>query len=153
LRIHFSCFIVSLLFVFMITGCAQWGGDNPLGLTGGSNEGYGQNNDLNLPDSSSGNAIDPELVGLWSTSGEWIMVMFSFTAEGVFTRDTYYGGTLRDSMEGIYSVSENILTLRSDDITITYVYSITGNYLTLNDGKQELVLIRLDSPQIIWWHN
>jgi hypothetical protein len=49
----------------MIIGCAQWGGDNPLGITGGSYGGYGQDNDINLQNPTNSNTLDPALLGEW----------------------------------------------------------------------------------------
>ncbi len=39
---------VSLVMLFMF-GCANWGGNNPVGVTGGSDQGYGMANDIKLP--------------------------------------------------------------------------------------------------------
>ncbi len=145
--------LLSLLFTIIISGCAQWGGDNPLGITGGSGEGYGQNEDLNLPDPAGGNTIDFELVGLWTSAGRWVQTIrtIAFNANGTFTMVTHSGVSPQET-EGTYNVSSNILTLNSDGERIIYIYSINGDYLTLNDGEQELLLLRIN-PQIVWYQN
>ncbi len=124
----------------MIGGCAQWGGDNPLGITGGSNNGYGKNNDLNLPDGS--DQIDPDLVGVWSMYDYPYSLVYTFNADGTYQIEEYFYDSLDDSYEGTWSVSGNILTLSSNDGSSIMTYEINGNQLTLTQGDYILVLHR-----------
>ena len=134
-------FTPALLFLMMI-GCAQWGGDNPMGITGGGEEGYGKNNDLNLPSASGG--IDRDLVGTWrTTGGQYHSYLFTFNADGTFIMEEYYGDYLAANIDGNYSVSGVILTLISLDDYLVYTYFINEDILTLSDGENELVLHRL----------
>ncbi len=48
---------VAMILLFIV-GCANWGGQNPVGVTGGSESGYGKNQDLNLPAPQSGSGQD-----------------------------------------------------------------------------------------------
>lgn len=135
-----SYFILSLLIIFIITGCAQWGGDNPLSITGGSGEGYGQNDDLILPENS-GN-IDPALVGMWSYLGSNIDIMFTFYTDGTFRVQEYSNDHWRESMAGTWSVSGKTLTFNENGKSSACLYSIHGTQLTLNYGEYVLVLLR-----------
>jgi hypothetical protein len=137
--IIFTLFLF-FLSIIMIDGCAQWGGDNPLGITGGSNNGYGKNNDLNLPDGS--DQIDPDLVGVWSMYDYPYLLVYTFNADGSCKIEEYYYDSLDDSYEGTWSVSGNILTLSSNEGSEIMIYEINGNQLTLTEGDYVLVLHR-----------
>jgi hypothetical protein len=132
--------MIPAIFVFMLIGCAQWGGDNPLGITGGSKQGYGENNDFSLPETSG--EIDPNLVGKWSSYGDIFIIVFDFYADGTFTREEYYDRESNGSAEGTWSVSGDILTLRSSGDTQVYTYFINDNQLTLFYGDYVLVFYR-----------
>jgi hypothetical protein len=132
--------MIPFIFLFLLIGCAQWGGDNPLGITGGSNNGYGKNNDLNLPDGSG--QIDPDLVGVWSMYDYPYLLVYTFNADGSFKIEEYYYDSLDDSYEGTWSASGNILTLSSNEGSAIMTYEINGNQLTLTEGDYVLVLHR-----------
>jgi hypothetical protein len=58
------CITTSIfLAMLFMAGCANWGGNNPVGVTGGSESGYGESSDLNLP--PSGSQPSGQLVGTW----------------------------------------------------------------------------------------
>jgi hypothetical protein len=127
--------IIPALFVLMMAGCAQWGGDNPLGITGGSEVGYGQSSDLNLPYSSNP-GIDPDLIGTWRYDlyqGRYELLIFEesgdFAAESYSENQMYYRTT------GTYSVSGNTLNLTYMGATYPWIYSISQNRLTIDSGQ------------------
>ena len=130
---------VSLLAV-LIAGCAQWGGDNPLGITGGSKEGYGQNNDLNLPENSG--EIDPELLGSWTSYGDLSSTVFTFFTDGTFMMEHYLENQLDRTISGRWSVSGNTLTISSGGNSEVYTYLVDGNQLILSYGNEQIVLYR-----------
>ena len=136
---YISFLIVSLLAI-LICSCAQWGGDTPLGITGGGSEGYGKNNDLNLPDISGG--VDPELVGSWSTPEAYYYAVFTFNADGTFSIAEYYGGDLDEITEGTWSVSGSNITLTVDGYSEVIPYSINGDILTVDYHGDTVVLHR-----------
>ncbi len=121
----------------MISACAQWGGDNPLGITGGSKDGYGQNGDLFLP-----GEIDQELVGSWIINGEISYQIVTFYADGTFTIEYYLEDQLARTVSGQWGVSGNELTLRSGGKSEVYRYQLNNNQLTLSFGKEQIVLYR-----------
>jgi hypothetical protein len=131
--------IVSLLAV-LVCSCAQWGGDNPLGITGGSKEGYGQNSDLNLPENSGD--IDPALVGSWASEENVSTTVFTFYADGTFTMEHYLEDQLDRTLSGLWSVSGNTLTISSGGKSEVYTYLVDGNQLVLSSGNREIVLYR-----------
>ncbi len=130
-------YIISALFIFLLIGCAQWGGDNPLGITGGSKEGYGQNNDLYFP-----GKIDPELLGIWISYGDLSYETFTFRDDGTFTIEQHHPNR---TIAGRWGVSRNELTLcfGSNLEVEIYRYMVSGNQLILYYGNEQLVLNRL----------
>jgi hypothetical protein len=138
---RYSPFLFASLLAVLFLGCAQWGGDNPLGITGGSKEGYGQHNDLNLPDGSG--EIDPDLVGVWSMYDYPDMLVYTFMVDGTFKIELYYYDSLDETTEGTWNVYGNQLTLRPDGgRTEVVTYQINGNQLTLTQGDYVLILHR-----------
>ncbi len=121
---HMPLLIVFLLAV-LLCSCAQWGGDNPLGITGGSKEGYGQNNDLNLPENFG--EIDPELVASWASYGDNSTTVFTFYADGTFTMEHYLENQLDRTISGLWSVSGDTLTISSGGNSEVYTYLVDGN--------------------------
>jgi hypothetical protein len=139
-------FIISILLSFMITGCARWGGDNPVGITGGSEQGYGQNNNLNLPDTSIQKTIDPELQGSWIylNSDSWIAI--TFYANGAFNIREISDATIHEEIYVTYFISGNTITLIINGKSETNAYSIIADQLLITiDGKKML----FDREQII----
>ncbi len=136
-------FILSSLFILIITGCAQWGGDNPLGITGGSEEGYGQNNDLYLPDPSAENTLDPELLGRWINNiSEAEYEIWTFNSDGTM-RTVYYQDSYNFTINGTYYTSAGSITINSSNEIMTGSYSISGNRLTISFGLVTLRFVRV----------
>ena len=127
---YISYVLVSLLFAFMLMGCAHWGGDSPLGITGGSDGGYGENSDLNLPNPSNG--VDTELLGNWRyNETQNTYSLFTFNSNGTFSFEAYYRETSIYGFSGDYSTAGDELTLNYNSQSVTISYSIHGNRLTL----------------------
>jgi hypothetical protein len=133
-----SCNLISCsLLIFLISACSQWGGDNPLGITGGSKEGYGQNGDLFLP-----GEIDQEILGSWIISGEISYQIFTFYADGTFSIENYLEDQLARTVSGLWGVSGHELTLRSGGKSEVYRYQVNSNELILSYGIEQIVLYR-----------
>lgn len=119
--INFS--IVSLLVIFILSGCAQRGGDNPLGVTGGSDDGYGKSRDLHRQSSSFQN--NDNLYGVWSDNGETV----TFNTNGTFEIKSD-----KKTSVGTYNTLKNTLTLNFEEgFSTTYEYSLTEDRLVLKD--------------------
>lgn len=116
--------IVSILFVLMLAGCAQRGDNhNPLGITGGSDGGYGKSRDLYRESSSFQN--DDNLYGVWSDNGKTVTLNTDGTFEIKSDKKTSIG---------TYSTLENTLTLNFEEgFSATYEYSLTEDRLVLKD--------------------
>lgn len=119
--INFS--IVSLLVIFMLFGCAQRGGYNPLGVTGGSDDGYGKSRDLYRQSSSFQN--NDNLYGVWSENGETV----TFNTNGTFEINSD-----KKISVGTYNIIKNTLTLNFEEgFSTTYEYSLTEDRLVLTN--------------------
>jgi hypothetical protein len=129
-------FLAPALFFLLIIGCAQWGGDTPLGITGGSEDGYGKTGDLAAPATSDGQ-VDDQLIGSWrSAAGGSQYTILTFYANGDFEIDYYYQDQYWYGLEGTYSVSGNMINMYFDGDSDSGTYSITGNRLIITtDGR------------------
>ncbi len=115
--------IISILFVLMLAGCAQRGGHNPLGVTGGSDGGYGKSRDLYRESSTLQNDIN--LDGVWSDNSETV----TFNSNGTFEIKSD-----KKTSIGTYNTLENTLTLNFEEgFSATYEYSLTEDRLVLKD--------------------
>jgi hypothetical protein len=139
---------VSLSFAVMLMGCAHWGGDSPLGITGGSDEGYGKDSDLDLPDPANG--LDSELLGSW-----WYDIndnsydLFTFNSDGTFSYEAYYRDHVFYSYDGTFSTSVDKLTLNYNNESVTIAYSIRGNRLTLHFEQETQTYTRVLIDKIV----
>jgi hypothetical protein len=121
-------FSIAILFMF---GCANWGGNNPVGVTGGSEQGYGTTSDLNLPAPVPGSSSD--LIGTWRADyGGGDYELLTFTANGKFNIAVYDNNDLDFSYSGNYSTSGNTLTLYIEGQPYTGTFSVRGDVLTLS---------------------
>jgi hypothetical protein len=136
-----SYFITCLLFSFVLVGCAQWGGDNPVGITGGGDDGYGQNSALNLPQPSDGTTND--LVGSWRYNvNQSTYMIWTFSINGNLTATYYYNDNYYSSY-GTYSTSGNSITYTLQQQTSTGTYTIRGNHLTITINGESTTFTRL----------
>jgi hypothetical protein len=134
--------IISLFFTILIIGCAQWGGDNPLGITGGSEEGYGQGSDLNLPDPSGGS--NSNLVGSWRYNypDSYDYMTWTFNANGNLEVRYHLDGE-DFSLFGTYSTSGNAITINLFQEPVDGTYSINGDQLTIYIEGDVIILYRV----------
>jgi len=137
---QFVC-IVSFL---LLLGCSQWGGSNPVGVTGGSNSGYGgETSQIDI-------SVDYSqlIIGTWravetSTEG-------TTTTTITFDEDNEVNININDNgyndyLYGTYTLNANRLTLLIDGETIIMTCSIRGDklYITSELFGGTLVLTRL----------
>ncbi len=119
--IYFS--IVFLLAILILSTCAQRGGNNPVGVTGGSEGGYGHSRDYYRESSSFQN--DDNLYGVWSDNGETV----TFNTNGTFEIKSE-----KKTSAGTYNTLKNTLTLNFEEgFSITYSYSLSKDRLVLKD--------------------
>jgi len=131
-------FIISALFIFLLIGCARWGGDNPLGITGGSDQGYGQNNDLNLSDTSAVKTIDPLLLDTWYRYNYYMIGAITFNANGTFNAAGDIIISHNQYINGTYFTSGYTITFNLNRVSHTGTYFINEieHQLTINiDGE------------------
>jgi len=135
--------VINLLIFFipivMISSCANWGGENPVGVTGGSGSGYGEMENWNP-------ATDfNQLVGSWRfdyDDGDYII--FTFSADGSLVIDQYVNYDIYNTIISNYTVEEDILTITLYGENIQYTFSISGNILTLYIGGEQMNFYRVN---------
>ncbi len=118
------------LAMFLLVSCANWGGNNPVGVTGGSEQGYGQSGDLNLPSSGSESAV--KLIGTWRYDyGGSNYEILEFKSNGKYEVEFYDNNDYEFGYSGNYTVSGNKITLWVEGKTMMVTYSLSGDQLTL----------------------
>ncbi|TFH01293.1 MAG: hypothetical protein E4H13_05285 [Calditrichales bacterium] len=118
------------LAMLLIIGCANWGGDNPMGITGGSEQGYGKSNDLDLPAPESGPAEN--LVGTWRHNfapGEYEII--EFKSNGKFTIDYYENYRRQYEISGNFTTSGKTLTFWIEGQPSEATYTLINDRLSL----------------------
>ena len=129
-----------VLILLFIIGCANWGGNNPLGVTGGSESGYGKNQDLNLPAPQMGG--DQNIVGSWRNNtgvGAENYEIITFKSNGEFEIRIYEDGIFQFGFGGDYTVSGNQITLYYEEVpAVVLTFQLINDQLTLfYDGESE----------------
>jgi hypothetical protein len=113
--------IIPILLVFLLAGCAQRGDHNPLGITGGSDGGYGRSQDLYRESSSIQD--DNNIYGLWANNN----LTVTLNSDGTFE--------LKSDQKinvGTFIRLKDTLTLKfRDGSSITYSYTLTKDRLVL----------------------
>ena len=131
-------FSTALLISLIFTGCSGWGGNNPVGVTGGSEQGYGQG-------TGAGENLTILLIGTWRhdySSHEYTTITFS--SNGDWDYKHYYYDNLYDHDVGTYSVSGNKITITEEGYSVTVTFSINGNELTLTyPGENPITFYRI----------
>jgi hypothetical protein len=132
---------LSLAMLFMF-GCANWGGNNPVGVTGGSDQGYGKASDLGLP--SAGSSSSSNLIGSWrSDYGGGDYETITFTDNGKFNLAVFENNDLDFSYSGNYTTSGNSITLYIEGNPYSGTFSVQGDVLTLNIFNESQTFYRL----------
>ena len=134
--------LLILAVILILLGCAQRGGHNPIGVTGGSDDGYGKSKDLNQTSSSSYEYAT--LIGSWRYDESMTEYsLWIFYTNGDFTMKFYEDGSLEFTIEGTYSTSNNTLTIYLDGEPYYFTYSIYGNQFILSGDGESIVLKRV----------
>jgi hypothetical protein len=117
--------LVTILCVLMVIGCAQRGDNhNPLGLTGGSDGGYGKRQDSYYYDSAIPQNED-------SVEGVWTETDKTLTIASDKTFQLKSGEEIRT---GTFSRLKDKLTLDFEDgQSVTYIYNVEKGRLVLTE--------------------
>ena len=136
------------LFAFCLTGviilgCGQNKGSNPVGVTGGSENGYG----IGVLNSQfapvGGREFDQKLFGDWQYQAGNIFRAYTFQSEGDLIIVSYVGANFQGDYSGNYYTNGNQLVLHYANKTYYYTYSVEGDKLTLTDENgQVMVFLR-----------
>ena len=123
------------LAIFFLVSCANWGGNNPVGVTGGSEQGYGGSSDLNLP--SLGSESAEKLIGTWRhDNGGGDYEILEFKSNGKYEFSFYENNDYEFGYSGKYTVSGNTITLWIENQPFALTYSLNGDQLRLSQGGE-----------------
>ncbi|APF19657.1 hypothetical protein Calab_0120 [Caldithrix abyssi DSM 13497] len=123
----------------LIFACGQSGLNNPVGVLGGSNEGYGNKIDFSGNDGEFDLPADGnELIGTWRSyqadMGGYIYLTFYSDGKYEFEVEVYESRQIFD--RGSYEVNGNTITFYSDSGPVNHSeYYIEGNNLYLDGEK------------------
>jgi hypothetical protein len=126
-----SVILVSFL---ILIGCSQWGGSNPVGVTGGSESGYGATAGEDV-------SIDyvQSIIGTWENEefveGQTVRTVVIFGANKNVSISRYVNGSNYDYMNGTYQINGSVLTLMISGETLVLTCSIRGNKLYTTDDE------------------
>jgi hypothetical protein len=125
-------FPILLLLALFLTNCGQLAGENPVGVTGGNDNGYGSTGSGLWPGGGGGGG-GGSIVGRWRADyPDGSYEILNFSSNGDFqVLDYDRNGILLFSFSGTYSVSGNQLTLMTSAGNVTITFSISGNTLTI----------------------
>jgi hypothetical protein len=128
--------IILLLGFALLAGCGHLVGNNPEGVTGGHENGYGSG----WGASSSGYYPDAALFGIWNRNdASDILETISFLQDGQYSYQRYENGSLASSGNGAFSVNGSSITIILDGAQRDGSFSINGDVLNLTiDGVTEV---------------
>jgi len=117
--------IVSLFSIFILSTCAQRGGNDPLGVTGGSHGGYGYNRDYYRDFQDGVSRSSSDIFAVWTDDEITIII----------DRDGAFEITSAEKTRvGTYRIFEDQITLNFKDGTkLFYSYTLTNEQLTLEE--------------------
>lgn len=118
-----SSYKLILVLTFALLACSKWGGNNPVGVTGGVTAWQ------NLSSGNDGSSTS-SLIGSWRYDSDNYYEILTFYSDGnfsIYIND--YGN--EETLNGTFSVSGNQLDIYINGIKITFTFSINGNVLTL----------------------
>jgi hypothetical protein len=137
-----SVIIVSLL---MLLGCSQWGGSDPVGVTGGGDSGYGESTGKDI-------SIDYAklIIGSWENEeiveDQTVRTVVTFAINKNVQKLIYVDTYQEDYMYGTYEIKGNVLTVVLQNETRVMRFSIRDNklYLTDVDDDETTVFTRVE---------
>lgn len=137
-------FIMAAIFALFLAGCGHYEGSNPVGITGGAEDGYGGGLLEVFQNENGGNGgYDSQLVGDWYYMSGDYMFIYTFQSDGDINIVVMVEYSTVAELSGTFSSSGNQLTMRLDGEVSVYTYSIQSNRLTLTDSdNMTIVLIK-----------
>jgi hypothetical protein len=127
-----------LLFVIMpfVLGCSQWSGDNPVGVSGGGESGYGKTI----------NTDQMVIVGVWrdtNNANEISYRQYTFNANMTYNYQLIFENIIYDEETGVYEMRGDILLMYSGMHTSEYRIFLSGNQMILESSDDyQLILFR-----------
>ena len=129
---------LSVLFlVLSFFACGQWQGNNPVGVTGGSENGYG----LDSPWGSEEDTMMAKVVRSWSTSGRDEILVYQFNSNKSVTIETVSNGNQAIPENGTFDVDGNKIRVNMADGYEIFTYFSTNQEL-VSTGDKGIILYR-----------
>jgi hypothetical protein len=123
-------------------GCGQGGDITAVGITGGSDDGYGRRTDISgTTNDDNENQVNQNLVGTWRAdydAGAYQILIFY--ADGRYETSFYMNNQIQDIYYGSYTSTSNSIRFDGSD---TASYTIVGNILTIDFGDYSLSYYRV----------
>ena len=117
--------IASLLAILILSTCAQRGGHNPVGATGGSDGGYGYSKDYYRE--SANLQENDNIFGIWNSDNSTV----TLNADGTFEFKSN-----QEISIGTFSKSKDTLTLNNEDgTTKEFKYDLDRDHLLLKPSE------------------
>jgi hypothetical protein len=131
-----------LLFPFLGVYCSQWGGSNPVGVTGGSDAGYGDN--------VTNSSVDDQqiLIGNWKYTYKIYpnyYTILSFYINNQARRTYFQNGQVYTSHTGTFEVSGRLLYIYMENEMSVYRFYIMSNKLFLTTGNTTTIYLRSEA--------
>lgn len=141
----FAYISIAMMVSLLVVGCGHRSGNNPLGVIGGGEDGYGSLGSVGGGSfNGGGGQHDASLVGTWRWEGtDNNYELLTFTSNGTFVANYYVGGELFLTVNGTYSTSGNTLTFFIEGESGEATYSIVGNTLTITEDGDTTVYTRV----------
>ena len=117
--------IASLLAILILSTCAQRGGHNPVGATGGSDGGYGYSKDYYRE--SANLQENDNIFGIWNSDNSTV----TLNADGTFEFKSN-----QEISIGTFSKSKDTITLNNEDgTTKEFKYDLDRDHLLLKPSE------------------
>lgn len=123
----------------ILLSCGMGGGGNPVGVTGGSIDGYGESSVVE----GSGQGVD-NLTGAWTASitddipSLTVQILLTINTNGTYSLE-YTAGSYNDIETGTYEVKGNQIIIDGEAAD----YTLSGNTLTLYMDEETIVFTRV----------
>jgi hypothetical protein len=135
-----------LLGLLLISGCSgNLEGNNPEGVTGGQQNGYGSFGS-GLNSGSDHGDVSTEIIGQWrfDDSGSDYFEVLTFNSNGTIHLMQYYSSSDIDNYDGTYSVSGNMLNMNLSGLgSYSFTCNIGSSTLTLTNNYGSTVYHRI----------
>jgi hypothetical protein len=127
--------VLKLGLLLVVLGCSQWNNEDPVGISGGGESGYGK----------ATMTTEQSIVGVWrdtNIGNADSYHQYIFNADMTYNYKYYYNGFINNDINGTYQVRGDILYLYLGDYEIEYKIILSLNQLTLIRDEYQIIFYR-----------